>query len=611
MRFNRFTITNYKGIDQCTVDLAGVVPRVLALIGLNESGKTTILEAINHFVAGDRGLQKVYGIETLSIDKSSFVPKHKQLNFNDDISIAASVTIEKDDFVALDLAFKEVGYTLVEVPTTQDITVVQRFTFENSKYKSSGRTWTMALKARKINGTKVLRVDPDHPCWNAYWSTTEKRLPRICYFPTLLFDIPDKILIEPHTDESASNAYYRQLIQDILDSLNQDLSVQTHIIDRIRGADGQKTWDQFLLGDERGQVNHLVSSAGAQMTKVIIESWKRVFKGSFENKRVEIEYEIDAETSLIGLRIFISDFPERYAIQERSLGFQWFFCFWLFTYFRTLRSDKAGVVFLLDEPASNLHAGAQKEILESLSHLATGNNSVLYSTHSHYLINPTLLEGAVVVSNGTGDDGAIEHEFGSKKSISISAVPYKQFAFRHKNQRTYFTPVLDALEYRPSELTINQPSLIVEGKADYAFLSAVLPSDRGYAIIPAGGAMSMLPLISLLTGWGFKFACLLDDDKEGKDALKKYLHTGLIDQNNSATLVKFLSQAKNKSLEKIVSEELHRQIADHFSVDVIDKAMVQAFIYEKYSAGGGIILTDIMAEMSRNIHEWAKSYLTV
>ncbi|MCI1143695.1 ATP-binding protein [Sphingomonas sp. WKB10] len=164
MRFNRFTITNYKGIDQCTVDLAGVVPRVLALIGLNESGKTTILEAINHFVAGDRGLQKVYGIETLSIDKSSFVPKHKQLNFNDDISIAASVTIEKDDFVAIDLAFKEVGYTLVEVPTTQDITVVQRFTFENSKYKSSGRTWTMALKARKINGTKVLRVDPDHPC---------------------------------------------------------------------------------------------------------------------------------------------------------------------------------------------------------------------------------------------------------------------------------------------------------------------------------------------------------------------------------------------------------------------------------------------------------------
>ena len=95
-------------------------------------------------------------------------------------------------------------------------------------------------------------MDPDHPCWTAYWSTTEKRLPRICYFPTLLFDIPDKILIEPHTDESASNAYYRQLIQDILDSLNQDLSVQTHIIDRIRGADGQKTWDQFLLGDERG-----------------------------------------------------------------------------------------------------------------------------------------------------------------------------------------------------------------------------------------------------------------------------------------------------------------------------------------------------------------------
>ena len=46
MRFIRFDIQNFKGIKSATLDLVPAGANVFTLIGLNESGKTTILEAL-------------------------------------------------------------------------------------------------------------------------------------------------------------------------------------------------------------------------------------------------------------------------------------------------------------------------------------------------------------------------------------------------------------------------------------------------------------------------------------------------------------------------------------------------------------------------------------
>lgn len=50
MRFSKFEIVNFRGIKSAILDLSKVPSEAVnALVGLNESGKTTILEAINHF----------------------------------------------------------------------------------------------------------------------------------------------------------------------------------------------------------------------------------------------------------------------------------------------------------------------------------------------------------------------------------------------------------------------------------------------------------------------------------------------------------------------------------------------------------------------------------
>ena len=52
MRYKRFQIKNFKGIKDTIVDLDAGEAAVFPFVGLNESGKTTILEAIHSFFSG-------------------------------------------------------------------------------------------------------------------------------------------------------------------------------------------------------------------------------------------------------------------------------------------------------------------------------------------------------------------------------------------------------------------------------------------------------------------------------------------------------------------------------------------------------------------------------
>ncbi len=50
MRYTKFTIKKFKGIEELELDLTKYpVGKIFPLVGLNESGKTTILEAIIFF----------------------------------------------------------------------------------------------------------------------------------------------------------------------------------------------------------------------------------------------------------------------------------------------------------------------------------------------------------------------------------------------------------------------------------------------------------------------------------------------------------------------------------------------------------------------------------
>lgn len=59
---------------------------------------------------------------------------------------------------------------------------------------------------------------------------------------------------------------------------------------------------------------------------------------------------------------------------------------WYFTYYFMKSTLEKGDVFIIDEPAAMLHPLAQKEILKELKELQKQDITVIYSTHSNYLI---------------------------------------------------------------------------------------------------------------------------------------------------------------------------------------------------------------------------------
>ena len=263
---------------------------------------------------------------------------------------------------------------------------------------------------------------------------------------------------------------------------------------------------------------------GQVITATVFEGWGRIFGSQPAAQEVQIEAGAKEEPYL---ELKIKGADGYYDLTERSLGFRWFFMFLLMTSFHGLDGeDGRQSLFLLDEPASNLHSTAQAELLKSFRTL-TEQCDLVYSTHSHHLIDVRWLDSAYIIKNEAL--GSLEMtDYVSRRvgaNTAISATPYRQFVAEHPDQTSYFQPVLDLLDYRPSILEPVPEVVLVEGKSDFFLLRyahEVLGLGTEVALIPGSGAGSLDALIRLHIGWGKSFVVLLDADAEGERQKERY-----------------------------------------------------------------------------------------
>lgn len=98
MKFTYFEIENFRGIQQTRLELAAIPnSHIYTLVGLNESGKSTILEAINHFTYKNETLDPLelpgYSIQ----DMHSLIPISRRSNFNQETSVSFSLELNQED----------------------------------------------------------------------------------------------------------------------------------------------------------------------------------------------------------------------------------------------------------------------------------------------------------------------------------------------------------------------------------------------------------------------------------------------------------------------------------------------------------------------------------
>lgn len=543
MRYTNFHIKTFKGIKDLKFDLkANPDFNITTLVGLNESGKTTVLEAINFL---QEGASKEHA--------HKLIPREKSSNFTGHVVVEGTLTLDDDDQKKLSDFCQEKDFHLA-APITS-FSIERTYEFKGSEPVKLMRNWTIALNG-KLSSRHQTNKDlfkEDRPRWDAIIEfISDYLMPKIIYYPNFLFDFPEKIYLDEAIVEGKTpkQQLYRKVMQDILDSLDENLDLQEHIHDRLKGGSPA----------QRSALQATLLKISASITSTVIKPWNSIFK-STDSKEVLVQAEVEDENSespKYYLTIKLRQGNELYEIDERSLGFKWFFAFLLFTEYRKNRSTDSGeTLFLVDEPASNLHSTMQEKLTEKVESIVD-KSRLIYTTHSQHLINPMWLESTFIVINK-----AINYEDemeSNTRETDVDVVPYKKFAAEHPNQKDYFQPILDTLDYKPSKLEMVPKIVVVEGKNDYYtiryMLEVVIGEDIDFGLYPGNGAKGNLQVISLYLAWAKEFIVSLDADNAGKDAKTFYTEKlGKTVEDRIFTLKDIVSGWDSKATEDLFTEK--------------------------------------------------------
>lgn len=467
MRYLEFRIQHYRSIDSpIVVNIEDC--SLLPIVGLNESGKTSILEAIfalHHENDGDYGGQHLFDIKnawTLGQPASPVVT------------------------AVIMMSIPEMQATLSEIPP------------------AARDAWNLEL----VPGLTEMRVAISRNLATKQYS--------------LGLDVDESAEAQDRAVRSALQAlppihYFPNERDVLLDSV------------RIAGGppDGTELWVPVFnrlfaesgVGYELGDLSNLAPRRREGVLDQVTDYLNNVL-----NERASAVRFWDAETLELGLGYFeqtvgsnqqgrlsidVTELdPQRrrhyFGLTQRSHGFRWYLGFTLRTLFhpRQASREAEGTVYLFDEPVSFLHPEGQRRWVEELIKLSE-RNSVVYSTHSQYLLDPS----TVPVGN--------VHFAERSKQGAVSLRPFHEYKEGRRNQRFALQPVFDALEVQPFTLSISRgPVIITEGIYDYYALM-MFKGDRDISILPGVDAASIKHHISYMIAWGLDFRALWDHDDEG------------------------------------------------------------------------------------------------
>ncbi|CAI9832136.1 MAG: ATP-binding protein [Nitrosopumilus sp.] len=193
-------------------------------------------------------------------------------------------------------------------------------------------------------------------------------------------------------------------------------------------------------------------------------------------------------------------------LSRRAEGFKWTFSFIVNFAAETQRAELKEAILLLDEPARNLHPTQQMGISDLLRSLA-GSNQVLYATHSPFMIFDYTPGNLLVVE--------------LDKRRHLSRIFYDYWNADDKT----LTPILYGLSRGLVESIVDReigtnsrPVIIVETMSDAMYLNAFdrFLQDPNISMNPlnvvaAYSKNSVLPLAIFYRSHGYRTFVLLDD----------------------------------------------------------------------------------------------------
>lgn len=472
MRYLKFVISNYRAITgplEVDVQRRSLTP----IIGINESGKTTILHAIFAFDNAN---------DELNQDGRHLKDTNNLYKTNPpQATVQAEVELNREELL------DELG-SLAESQEDSKRWVATT--------KKKHPLPTSILITRNI-ATKAYLVDTpplNHPKFGPLLAEEiVKRTPFILFFDDFRDKIDEKIEISTQSDLALTG--WLAILERLFKETDRQLSIF-----------------QLAVMEER-QRKSVLAKVQRQLNSTLTKEWATFRLDDRDALEISIDFVSEKakdgqERNYIKLDIIETDAhgdAHYFFISDRSKGFFWFFNFVMKLEFnpKVIDDDDNNTIYLLDEPGSYLHASAQSKLCRKLRQLSE-RNRVIYCTHSHYLLDPEIIPfSSIRVADKDGNG-----------NISLLSI------FEHKGniseRRSAFQPVIDALQIKPFILDLTTDRVIItEGICDYYTLT-LFRGERPINLIPSVGADSIKFYVSLLLAWQVSFWALWDNDDEGR-----------------------------------------------------------------------------------------------
>lgn len=531
MKIREFYIKNYKSIKELTIPLdeygnLSNKSKVAFFVGLNETGKSSILKAISYLNNTDEYKDINYkndcNKEAYDIDEPIEIVA--KINIDSSFIFSKKIHLAIPEKLSKDLKFFDVELSIKV--TNKEITRNLWFDFENLDFfeyaiekkstVSNGKTIeTKSIIDIKVNNKPPVGVIlesnvedyllPNQELLNK--ELLDEYLTKKLEFWSKYF-LP-KIQFWKHSKEYLINETIE--LSEFKEDTN--ISVPLKNIFHIAGFTDDAAIKSAIekIVDNQGKVEELKDKLTASITKHINRVWR--------------EHKIKLKISINGdnCEVHVEDKDKSYKyfqMNQRSDGFKQFVSL-ILTLSALNESDKlSDNIILIDEPEVHLHPSGIRDMRNEILKIGK-NNFVIVSTHSHYMVDTSCSQRHWIVTK-------------DKAETKISQISED-------------TPIEDDNVLREAfglnifKELLPQNIIIVEGGDDKQFISHSLKQLKQKffcSIKPAGGASKIPGLTTILSNEKISAFVVFDDDKEGRDNKKTVLdkHNTSFTHNNVFTI---------------------------------------------------------------------------
>jgi predicted ATPase len=578
-------IKNFKSIKDS--GKISFTDKIFVLAGQNESGKSSILEALSAYE------NEKFERDTLNFEEEqsgnlqqevSCVYTIENKDFFDELIeiIKEEFSIKEEDFFVKSKLKTITEYTITKIFDHTDNTLSvsidsPAFSLLRASLKTKGLVETTETGEEVKTKPQIFDIDEKQ---NEIAKIFFRVSPQIILFNTFSDLLPDKILISDLEKKNTKAEGYNA----------------------VKNLEG--LLDKDFVSISKLQRTHKSSTTSIEVENLSSKFQKAWKQRIYDDGDLKIGFEIENENvagQAIPTVFFSIQTKDNVLLEprKRSKGMIWFLSAWLDL---KAREDGISLVILYDEPGLYLHVKAHKDILGLFNELIKKGHQVVYSTHSPSLIDTSSLYNIGLVLN-TKEIGTIVEGLTTSKINT----DYKQDALQ---------PVAEAMGLEPLKdfSVLSKKNVLLEGLSDFWYFQAmakILGKTMEYKFVPGIGIKGnhIYHLISFCIGYGLGWVLVMDNGvnpQNTRNNLQKDIFDDDISQTNEKIKLVPVSEIEDMfSIDdlRLVDNKIKNTENKKPSAIIGHRKIVFARDFARKSANGEITKVNLTKTTVKNFEE--------